>query len=177
MARISKFAQRLRKATAAVGFGVRSSATQDDADVPTITSGSGTPSAAEADGSLYLRTNGAIYNRIGSAWELIGAADVADPGDAGAIPVTQSASVALTTAGAETRTIALPAFIGQRLNVCLDTDGGDAVVTVAQPINQTGDNTLTFADAGDHISLEAITVGGALRWRVLANDGVALSTV
>lgn len=177
MARTSKFAQRLRKATAAVGFGVRSSATQEDADVPTITSGSGVPSAAEPNGSMYLRTNGAVYYRSDDAWQLFGAADLADPGDAGAIPVTQSASVALTTAGAETRTLAIPIFIGQRLNICLDTDGGDAVVTVAQPVNQAGNNTLTFADAGDHISLEAITVGGALRWRVLANDGVALSTV
>jgi hypothetical protein len=173
----SKFAARHRKPIAAVGLGIRSTATQADASVPTITSGSGAPSASEVDGSLYLRTNGAVYNRIGSAWELMGAADVADPGDAGAIPVTQSASVAITTAGAETRTLAIPTFIGQRLSICLDTDGGDCVITVASAVNQTGNNTLTGADAGDHISLEAITVGGTLAWRVLANDGWALSTV
>jgi len=173
----SIFVQRLRKATASVGIGIRSSATQADADVPQITSGSSAPSAALPDGSLYLRTTGALYNRIGSAWEILGAADVADPGDAGAIPVTQSASVAITTAGAETRTLAIPSFIGQRLNICFDTDAGDCVITVASGVNQTGNNTLTGADAGDHISLEAITVGGTLAWRILANDGWALSTV
>ena len=102
---------------------------------------------------------------------------IADPGDAGAIPVTVSGVCALTTAGAETRTIAAPAFVGQQLVICLDTDGGDAVVTVASLVNQTGNNTLTFADAGDVISLVAITVGGVKKWRVTANDGVALSTV
>lgn len=100
-----------------------------------------------------------------------------DPGDAGAIGVTESGYCALTSAGAETRTLAIPTFAGQRISIALDTDGGDVVLTVAQPINQTGNNTATGADAGDHLSLEAITVGGALRWRVLANDGWALTTV
>lgn len=35
---------------------------------PTISSGSGVPSAAEPNGSFYLRTNGATYNRAGGAW-------------------------------------------------------------------------------------------------------------
>jgi hypothetical protein len=30
---------------------------------------------------------------------------------------------------------------------------------------------------GDHIALEAIEAGAALAWRIVANDGVALSTV
>lgn len=102
---------------------------------------------------------------------------ITDPGDAGAIPVTASGTCAITTAGAETRTLAIPTFISQQITLCLDTDGGDAVVTVAQAVNQTGNNTLTMADAGDEITLRAITVGGALRWRVGSNDGVALSTV
>jgi len=105
--------------------------------------------------------------------------EIDDPGDAGAIPVASSGSCMLTSGGSgETRTLAIPAFVGQRLNIGFDTDGGgDIVITVAQPVNQTGNNTLTGQDAGDHISLEAITVGGAYRWRVLANDGFALSTV
>lgn len=103
--------------------------------------------------------------------------EITDPGDAGAIPVTSSGSVMLTTAGAETRTLAIPTFVGQYLNIGLDTDGGDCVITVAQPVNQTGNNTLTGADAGDQISLIAITVGGAFRWRVVCNDGWGLTTV
>jgi hypothetical protein len=34
---------------------------------------------------------------------------------------------------------------------------------------------MTFGAAGDMIVLRAMKVGGALRWRVVANDGVALS--
>jgi hypothetical protein len=44
-----------------------------EADVsasPTITSGDGVPSAAEVDGSIYLRTggNGVLYVRVSGAW-------------------------------------------------------------------------------------------------------------
>jgi len=55
----SIFAERMRKAFAAVGIGVRSSATQADSAVPQITSGSGVPTASTAKGSIYLRTGGA----------------------------------------------------------------------------------------------------------------------
>ena len=34
---------------------------------------------------------------------------------------------------------------------------------------------MTFADAGDHLVLEAIENGAALAWRIVCNDGVALS--
>ncbi|MBR9800266.1 DUF2190 family protein [bacterium] len=102
---------------------------------------------------------------------------ISDPGDGEAIPVTHSGTVPLVSAGAETRTLADPTFLGQQLSLCFKTDGGDAVVTSASGVNQTGNNTLTFADAGDVIVLVAIESGANLRWRVLANDGVALSTV
>jgi hypothetical protein len=62
---LSIFAERLRKAYAAVGFGVRSSVTQADADVPTIKSGSAAPTATEPGGSLYMRTNGGLYTTAG----------------------------------------------------------------------------------------------------------------
>lgn len=105
--------------------------------------------------------------------------EIDDPGDGGAIPVTSSGSCMLTSGGSgETRTLAIPTEVGQQLSIGFDTDGGgDIVITVAQPVNQTGNNTLTTQDAGDHISLIAITVGGAYRWRVLANDGFGLTTV
>jgi len=100
---------------------------------------------------------------------------IADPGDAGAIPVTRSGSVGLVTAGAETRTLAIPTFEGQQLSVGLTTDGGDAVITAATGVNQTGNTSLTFADAGDHLKLEGVYLGVNLVWRVVANDGVALA--
>ena len=102
---------------------------------------------------------------------------IADPGDAGAIPVNRSGFVNLVTAGPETRTIAAPTFEGQSLQLNLQTDGGDCVITVATTVNQTGNNTLTAADAGDHILLQAGRSGASLVWRVVANDGVALATV
>jgi len=62
----SIFTERMRKAFAAVGIGVRSSATQADSSVPTIKSGSGAPSATEPAGSLYMRTGtGALYTTTG----------------------------------------------------------------------------------------------------------------
>jgi len=36
---------------------------------------------------------------------------------------------------------------------------------------------MVFADAGDEITLRASFKAGALVWRVVSNDGVALSTV
>ena len=102
---------------------------------------------------------------------------IADPGAAGAIPVTRSGSVAITTAEAETRTLAIPALAGITLAISLDVDGGDCVITVAAAINQTGNNTITMGDAGDVIVLTAVQVAGALVWRTVVNDGCALSTV
>lgn len=104
---------------------------------------------------------------------------IADPGDAGAIPVTRSGNCALTTAGAgETRTLAIPGAAGIELAISMDVDGGgDAVVTVASAVNQTGNNTITFSDAGEVSVLKAVQVAGALVWREVANDGAALTTV
>jgi len=103
---------------------------------------------------------------------------IADPADAGAIPVGEgSGSVPLVSAGAETRTIADPVYAGQILNLGFHTDGGDCVVTTASPVNQTGNNTLTFADVGDNIVLIGSPDGADIEWRVLANDGVGLTTV
>lgn len=104
---------------------------------------------------------------------------VADPGDAGAIPVTTSGVVALVTTevGSETRTLAAPTFAGQTMTLCLDVDGGDCVVTVDGPVNVAGNNTLTFDNAGETIGLTAVSVASALVWRVAHNDGVGLTTV
>jgi len=101
---------------------------------------------------------------------------IADPGDAGAIPVTRSGTCAITSAGAETRTLAIPTLEGQKLSLSLDVDGGDVTITVASAINQTGNTTIVMGDAGDVIILEGVQVAGALVWRVVVNDGCALST-
>ena len=72
----SIFAYRYRKMIAAVGLGVRTSATEVDASTPTITAGSGDPTASEPNGSIYLKTDAsdaddAVWSRIGGAWAQI----------------------------------------------------------------------------------------------------------
>ena len=102
---------------------------------------------------------------------------IADPGASGAIPFIKSGSVSIVSASTETRTLADPSFVGQTLNIGLKTDGGTVTLTAASPVNQTGNNTLAFADVGDHIMLIASEDGSDIEWRVGANDGISLSTV
>ncbi len=102
---------------------------------------------------------------------------VADPGDAGAIPVTTSAYCPLVTAGAETRTLAAPTFIGQELTLYMKTDGGDCVVTCSTTVNETGNNTITFANTGEAARIFAVEEGSNLRWRMATADGATLTTV
>jgi hypothetical protein len=89
----------------------------------------------------------------------------------------QSGYVPIVTAGFETRTLAIPTFVGQELLLFIKTDGGTCVITVASAINQTGNNTITMAEVNDSIRLHAIDNNGTLAWRVVCNDGAALSTV
>jgi len=66
----------LRKPVAAPGFVVLASSGDLATAAPTITTGSGAPSSAEPNGSLYMRsgaTDGddAIYMRVAGAWKAI----------------------------------------------------------------------------------------------------------
>ncbi len=103
---------------------------------------------------------------------------LADPGTGQAIGVTRSATVNLTigSSGAETNTLAIPSFVGQKMIINADTVGtGTRAITASQALNQTGNTVMTFAQARDNVSLVAIKIGGALRWQIASNDGVALS--
>jgi len=96
--------------------------------------------------------------------------------NAGAIIPDRSPAVeTIKTTAAETRTLPRPLGVGQDLTIVLDTDGGDCVITAAAAINVAGNTIMTLADAGDMIRLTSVTIGGAYFWRVVANDGVALS--
>jgi predicted RecA/RadA family phage recombinase len=128
--------------------------------------------AAESDATARVLVDHSV---IGLQSTLTGA--IPDPGDAGAIPVVQSGYVPIVTGGSETRTLAIPTFVGQELLLFIKTDGGTCVITVASAINQTGNNTITMADVNDSIRLHAIDNDGTLIWRVVCNDGAALSTV
>lgn len=93
-----------------------------------------------------------------------------------AIPVTHSGSFPITQNGAETNTLADPTFIGQWLSIFVDTDtSGARVITAASRINQAANTVITLTEVGDFIKLEAITIAGALKWQVVANDGAVLS--
>lgn len=100
----------------------------------------------------------------------------AAPATGTAIPVTTSGSFPITQNGAETNSLAIPTFVGQRINLYVDTDtSGARVVTSAARINQALNTVITMSEVGDFIALEAITIAGALRWQVVANDGCVLS--
>lgn len=126
--------------------------------------------------SQSIGKSGTIATFNGKTASGASAALIADPGASGAIPVTANGVCALTTAGAETRTLAIPTFVGQLLTLTLDTDGGDCVVTVASAFNQAGNTTITLNDAGDTINLIGSTIAGARRWRIVNNDGCTLGS-
>lgn len=109
-------------------------------------------------------------------WDLRRA--IADPGTGAAIPVTNSGSAAFAVAGVgETNTLAIPTKRGQMLQLTCASVAAMAtrIVTCAQAINAAGNTIMTFDATTDWIVLVAAEVAGALRWRVWANDGVALS--
>ena len=72
------------------------------------------------------------------------------------------AVIPIVSAAAETGSLADPEIMGQEVTLCLKTDGGDRVITADTAINQTGNNTLTFADAGDMIALRAVQSGTSM---------------
>jgi hypothetical protein len=100
---------------------------------------------------------------------------IADPGNAGAIPVAGSGYCPIVTAGSETRTLAAPAFVGQEIMLYIKTDGGSCAVTSAVAINQASNTIMTMNEVRDFIRLVCIENGAAKVWQVVANDGTALS--
>ena len=105
-------------------------------------------------------------------------ADYVIPGDAAGVAIVPDRSPAqaqIVTLAAETRTLPAPLREGLSLSISLRTDGGDCVITASAGVNQAGNTIMTLADAGDIIELKSIRLGDAYVWRVIANDGVALS--
>ena len=86
--------------------------------------------------------------------------------NAEALPVFAE-KISITTAGAETRTLAAPLHVGQELTLYCKTDGGNCVVTCATTINEQGGTTIVFNETGQSVKLTAIEEGSTLRWRML----------
>lgn len=108
---------------------------------------------------------------------LIGDAVILDPGNGKALIVDRDRGIVqLETAAAETRTLGDPEKSGLMLTLTLMHDGGDCVITAATAINAAGNTIMTFADAADTIVLMSIPDGtSGYKWKVVGNDGVALS--
>ncbi len=104
-------------------------------------------------------------------------ASITDPGNGNAIAVTASGYVPLVTGGAETRTLAAPTFVGQEIVLYMKTSGGNCTVTCTTTINETGNNTIIFANTGEAVRLFAVEEGATIRWRMAIADGAGLSTV
>lgn len=96
-----------------------------------------------------------------------------DPGNAGVLPVSQCCFIPLDTAGAETRTLAVPVKAGLRMVLYCRTYVGNCVITVANGFDEAGGTTLTFTAAGQFVELISVEDGsGTFRWRVADYDGV-----
>ena len=100
-----------------------------------------------------------------------------DPGNGKALVVDRDRGmVELVTAAAETRTLEDPQRSGVQLALTLKTDGGNCVITAATAINAAGNTIMTFDNPGDTILLLSIPDGtSGYKWKVMGNDGVALS--
>jgi len=84
----------------------------------------------------------------------------------------------ITTAGAETRTLARPAKAGLLTSVVLDTDGGDLTLTVTGGYNSDADTAIVFDDAGDMVVFLSVKTGTTYQWTGIAQEGtdVAVET-
>jgi predicted RecA/RadA family phage recombinase len=129
-----------------------------------------------ADAMVQGRLSGGVATVTSNQYGPLNNA-IADPGNAGAIPVVASGVCPLVSTAAQTRTLAAPAFAGQELSLGFKTDGGDIVIACATCFNLTGNNRLTFANAGEYVRLQAVEAGANLRWRVVSQDGGTFTTV
>lgn len=157
------FMSRLRKALAAVGFGVRSSATQSDSACPLITSGSGAASASDPNGSARLRTDGLPEYRISGAWKAFAIKDQTwDSGSAGikADVIAESTSAAGVTVD------------GMLVKDGGFTAAGTSDLNGAKLILDADADTSITADTDDQIDVE---ISGADDFRFTANTFTALA--
>lgn len=111
------------------------------------------------------------------------AVNVQDPGNGGAVDLRSNCFYQVveltTTSGNETRTIASPTDqpVGARLLVTLKTNGGtDVAVTFNGGSPITGSTAIaTLGTAGESVDVKCVQIGANKQWRLVGNDGAALS--
>ena len=106
--------------------------------------------------------------------------EVRDVGADGRFPMDTSCVIRLITAGAESRTVNNPRFLGQFALFTFQEDGGDCTLNFLGAINQAGNTRAVMDAVGDGLLLVAGAAGSianpTLRWRIVMNDTCTLST-
>ena len=107
---------------------------------------------------------------------LPGLVEIKDPGASGQILVPDQHHMvcALTTAASETRTMAIPKFLGQVCTLTLTVDGGNCSVNIAGDANTLGHDTVLFTAVGQAITMTGAMLSGALRWRCPVVDPTSI---
>jgi len=103
---------------------------------------------------------------------------IADPGAAANIVVTSSGTCSLTIAApADNRGLPIPAAEGLVMVITHFAGANAGTVTSAQALDIQGTTVLNFvAELGQWIMLVAVSNGTALRWRIVAQGGLAVTT-
>lgn len=171
----SIFASRLRKAFAAVGLGVRSSAAQYDVYVPLITSGTGAPSASDPNGSLWLRTDGPPAYRAGSAWRSL-PSKVSSNTAAGASLTNSTTETVLGSATVPASALVQGAVLRFRAKVLVTANNSTTTLTVRARLGATTltGTALWTSTATDTSTNNIVTVEGELIARAALGASAAI---
>lgn len=113
------------------------------------------------------------------AFDSVGPGRLEDPGNGQTITIDSEnfGVMALTSTGAETRTLAAPNRPGIFFSVMMTVDGGDITFTVTGTYDGTN-SAITFDQIEDWVTLFSVeTAPGVFAWRVAASGGTALGLV
>ena len=174
----SPFMSRLRKALAAVGFGVRSSATQADSACPLITSGSGAPSASDPDGSLFLRLDGPAAFRYGAGWRSL-LCKLASNTAAGTSLTNSATETVLGSVSIPASSLVQGAILRFRAKVKVTANNSTTTLTVRARLGATTltGTALWTSEATDTSANDIVTVEGELIARAAPAASAAIEGV